>query len=417
VEIHPPSPYRGLEAKARERPSSTMCLMALIERLDNWTLFLCIALTTSVSAFAFARIWRTNRTVRGAGCFALAFLLGTLGCFFIAFLPDNTPLFHLAGNVIEHTLVRCVYAFLLIGVDRFFGVRRASRYAWPIVGLALVLTVFFTVVIDSNRANIIITDLITFFFRLAIAIELLRHTGRRHLRPLSVLMFGFALISLVNTWDTIAHPVSTIVLETKGQQSLSLFVTLIFFTATGQLLFLILNGELVRQLHDEAIRDFLTTALNRRGSERILGAEMERAQRFHTPLTVALVDIDHFKTINDTLGHAQGDLAIVAVSGIIERNLRVYDSVGRFGGDEFLIVLPNTPAQEALLVLERLRTQVEEEPTLHGATLSIGVATLAAMDVPAVLIARADEALYQAKAAGRNRTALHAATAEQVHMA
>jgi len=144
---------------------------------------------------------------------------------------------------------------------------------------------------------------------------------------------------------------------------------------------------------------------------------MERAQRFHTPLTVALVDIDHFKTINDTLGHAQGDLAIVAVSGIIERNLRVYDSVGRFGGDEFLIVLPNTPAQEALLVLERLRTQVEEEPTLHGATLSIGVATLAAMDVPAVLIARADEALYQAKAAGRNRTALHAATAEQVHMA
>ena len=143
---------------------------------------------------------------------------------------------------------------------------------------------------------------------------------------------------------------------------------------------------------------------------------MERAQRFHTPLTVALVDIDHFKTINDTLGHAQGDLAIVAVSGIIERNLRVYDSVGRFGGDEFLIVLPNTPAQEALLVLERLRTQVEEEPTLDGATLSIGVATLAAMDVPAVLIARADEALYQAKVAGRNRTTLHAATAEQVHV-
>ncbi|SFS14545.1 diguanylate cyclase (GGDEF) domain-containing protein [Granulicella pectinivorans] len=376
--------------------------MAIIERLDNWTLFLCIALSTSMSAFAFARIWRTNRTVRGAGHFALAFLFGTAGCFFIAFLPDNTPLFHLAGNVIEDTLVRAVYALLLIGVDRFFGVRRASRFAWPIVAIALVLTVFFTLIIDSNRVNLIITDLVTFFFRISIAIELLRHTGRRHLRPLSALMFVFALLSLEATWDSIAHPVSTIVLDTKGQQSLALFTTLFFFIATGQLLLLILNGDLVRQLQDEATRDFLTSALNRRGAERILAAEIDRAHRFRIPLAVALVDIDRFKEINDTLGHAEGDKTIVAVARTIDRNLRTYDSVGRFGGDEFLVVLPNTPTQEGLQVLERLRREVEET-TPPATTLSIGLTTLSHADTLLSLLARADEALYKAKAEGRNR--------------
>jgi len=164
-----------------------------------------------------------------------------------------------------------------------------------------------------------------------------------------------------------------------------------------------LEGEL-RQL---AHTDPLTGVLNRRAfTER--GAEaIASARRHQRPLAVLMLDIDHFKQVNDTHGHAAGDAAIQQVAALSLRNLRALDLLGRLGGEEFGILLPETTAGEALATAERLRAAIAMQSLeLGGArftlTVSIGLACLVPGEDAASLYGRADQALYQAKRAGRN---------------
>ena len=378
--------------------------MHLLGLLDNWTLIVAIALTTSMAAFAFGMTWGTHRSLRGSGEFALAFLAGTLTCLLFTLVPDTTPLLRFFNTVVGDTLVALVYALILTGVEHFFGVRRLTRAAWLLVGLVFALTWYFTSVRDSITARILVNDTTTLAFRLLIGIELLRHPRRRHLRTLSGLMFLFAAISAVDLWDTLIHAGPHNAQEWMHRQShqqLSLLVTLFFFVAIGQLLFLLLNGELVRQLEQQATHDFITGTLNRLGLDRILDAEISRSHRDGRTLSAAIVDIDRFKQINDSLGHAEGDRTLIAIAHAIRDGLRRYDCVGRLGGDEFLVLLPNTPSLEALRVMERLREAVAALNS-NGATLSVGLTSLVRGETSQILLARADEALYQAKQNGRN---------------
>jgi len=171
------------------------------------------------------------------------------------------------------------------------------------------------------------------------------------------------------------------------------------------------NRELRRafdHIGELAIRDELTAAFNRRFLIDTLARERSRAERTHEPFSICLADLDHFKTINDTLGHAAGDSVLKHFAGLAPRGLRGIDTFGRFGGEEFLLVLPGTDRQGALAVAERVRAATEasvlpELPFERRITISIGVATYAPGEEVATLLARADKALYQAKNAGRNR--------------
>jgi diguanylate cyclase (GGDEF)-like protein len=382
--------------------------MHLLGQMDNWTLVVAISIVASMSAFAFGRVWQTQVSLRGSRSFAFAFLLGTISCFLFTLVPDSTYILRFFNTVVGDSLVLCVYALLLTGIEQFFSVRRVAPYAWGLVGLAAMTLWYFTFVHDLIAAREAVEDVVTFLLRVAIGVELIRHPGRRHLRTLSGLMFLYSAISLFNLWETVRRPGPRNAYEWMHAQSLeqfSLFTTLVFFIAVGQLLFLILNGELVLQLKDEATHDFMTQTLNRRGSERALTAEMGRSQRFSMDLSVALVDVDRFKQINDTLGHAEGDRILKSVARSIEGSLRAYDSVGRFGGDEFVVILPNTSAAEAFNVVERVR-QHAAGLGAEGATLSIGLTSMARQESAAALLARVDQALYQAKQDGRNCTRL-----------
>jgi len=382
--------------------------MGLITRMDNWTLVVCIALATSMSAFAFGRTWKTHRSLRGSGAFALAFLLGTLSCIFFTLVSDATPITRFLNTVLGDSLVISVYALLLMGVEQFFGVRRATPFGWLLVVACFLLTFYFTFTHDLISGRILVNDLCTFILRVLIGIELIRHASRRNVRILSGVMFFYALLSLASIWDTLyregphnAHEW----MQNKSLQQLSLLTTLIFFIATGQLLLLLLNSELVLQLEAEATRDFMTGTLNRRGIERALKAEMNRSRRYNMALSIALIDIDCFKQINDSLGHAEGDRVLLSISKALEDSLRAYDAIGRFGGDEFLIVMPNTPASEAFTVMERLRIEIARLP-YEAVTLSIGISKMAFNETYTALLASADEALYRAKQDGRNCTRL-----------
>jgi diguanylate cyclase (GGDEF)-like protein len=170
-------------------------------------------------------------------------------------------------------------------------------------------------------------------------------------------------------------------------------------------------------LEQESITDHLTGVYNRRYLDRRLEEEFARARRHLQPLSVLLVDIDHFKHVNDTHGHASGDVALGHVGHLILNTARSTDIVARFGGEELMVIAPSTPPSQALVLAERVRRRIEMEvlqieraPNERVAipmTVSIGVAALEwDMAGPAQLLEAADRALYRAKAAGRNRVGI-----------
>jgi photoactive yellow protein len=178
-------------------------------------------------------------------------------------------------------------------------------------------------------------------------------------------------------------------------------------------------AKALSEAQDQAIRDPLTGLFNRRYVEAVLPAELARAQRYEVPLSLLVIDVDHFKTVNDRFGHPVGDRVLIRLAGVMRRVRRVSDTCARLGGEEFCIVLPHSSAPAALAAGERLLRVVralrfEEEPELR-VTVSIGVATtpgtMPASDFEGQvrrLMARADEALYEAKRSGRDRTVLKA---------
>ena len=151
--------------------------------------------------------------------------------------------------------------------------------------------------------------------------------------------------------------------------------------------------------------DPLTLVVNRRGLDRILESEVQGALQGMGPLVVAMVDVDHFKSINDTEGHAAGDRLLKDLVDGWRTVLRAGDVLGRIGGDEFVVVLPRCSWQDAAQILERLRAAA----ALEGVTCSLGGAPWQRGDSVSLLLGRADAALYQAKREGRDRVAWNAA--------
>jgi diguanylate cyclase (GGDEF)-like protein len=293
---------------------------------------------------------------------------------------------------------------MLIGVERFFGTPRIGHSAWFAATAASLAMLFFTEAVNSIAARVLIGDLCVSTFRILIGVELLRHLNRRYVRSLAAILFLYAILGFLGAADTLVNPPTDDWTLAKGHQPLGILLTLIFYIVAGQLLFLLLNGELVYELEQEVTSDFLTDTLNRRGAQQALTAEIQRAQRSGTPLTVSLVDLDHFKRINDTLGHAEGDQALIHVAHAIKRSVRASDAVGRFGGDEFIVLFPNSADDDALRIIERVHRETAAFPGPTPVTLSVGIASLSPVDTVNTLMARADEALYDAKQSGRNCT-------------
>ncbi len=169
----------------------------------------------------------------------------------------------------------------------------------------------------------------------------------------------------------------------------------------------------IRRAEDEArqasLTDSLTGLHNRRFLHQRLEEELSRSERHGVPLACVMMDLDHFKKINDSHGHAVGDKVLCEIAAILRRHIRKSDIAVRYGGEEFVIVLFSTDAEAARIVAERVRADVEENVTRAGEvtvrlTISVGIAAFPEPGIKTVddLMRRADRALYQAKGAGRN---------------
>jgi diguanylate cyclase (GGDEF)-like protein len=218
-------------------------------------------------------------------------------------------------------------------------------------------------------------------------------------------MSFYAVFGLTRVFLILFNGAPQIFLEQDALQTSTLVFNVIFVCIMGLCFLLMLSGELMAALENQSFEDVVSGALNRRGIEQKLAIELGCAKRSGIGPSIALIDIDRFKAVNDTQGHAAGDKALRQVALAISSNLRNYDFLGRYGGDEFLLILPQASCQDAQKVVERIEHAIRGLAAAKNGfpiTVSSGITQAIPFEPADSLLARADAALYEAKHAGRN---------------
>lgn len=232
--------------------------------------------------------------------------------------------------------------------------------------------------------------------------------SRRHARLVGVAGGPYMIEDLKSTNGTFVDGHRVMKMKLRGGERIQLGPDVIFRFAFGDET----EEALARKLYEASTRDPLTQCYSRRFVDERLQAEVAYARRHKSPLSVIMIDIDHFKGINDTHGHPGGDRVLRALAAKIAELVRTEDVFGRYGGEEFAVIVRGIKHKNVVRLAERLRSGVEELRIAHGpriieVTISLGVASLDECGKEAdgpVVIARADARLYQAKRGGRNRT-------------
>lgn len=236
--------------------------------------------------------------------------------------------------------------------------------------------------------------------------------------PLGLLFVIYLGLHLVSNRLGPLAPIDETALALLNIFNVSIFFAMASYTAR---FYYVLVRRTEGRLREHATRDALTQLSNRRHLLELADSERARARRDDMPLSLVIVDIDHFKQINDGLGHDIGDRVLVHVSGLFRACCRDSDSVARWGGEEFLFLLPNTEAEAAMNFAERVRRAVARQPLAsEGApvacSVSLGVTSLTIHETLEEAIARADRALYQSKMTGRDRVTLVSAAPEIIDL-
>ncbi len=331
-------------------------------------------------------------------------------------IPDSLSV------VVANVLLALGGAAYYAGCARFLG-RRAQ---WPILlaGVAAVgvAVIYWRYAVDNIPMRVFSTTLFSAAFCTALAWMLLRHApaGRPTYpyRVTAAIAFTFGACQLARglyflTLDTASSPT----MFATSVSVLLLVVAAAIMPILSMSAMLMVHDALLADAREAANHDFLTGALSRQGFEVLARRHVGRLQRQARPLALLILDLDHFKHINDTLGHAGGDAVLRAFVQMAHAQLRPTDVLGRIGGEEFALLLPETDCDSAMHLAERLRNAAAAQAVMVGAqvcrySLSGGVAAWQPGESFDRLSARADHALYDAKHQGRNRIcAAHAAPA------
>jgi diguanylate cyclase (GGDEF)-like protein len=374
---------------------------------DNRTLIACDFMLALTFAIVFFSMKRSYPNLRGINTIAISFLLGVPGTFLLA-SRGSIPFF--LSVTVAHCFVFGSFIFLYRDILRFIGSRRSTLIPIAVSVVALVVLFYYSQIQENIVPRIVAISIAVGLVRGLIALELFRKsptfTSPKAMRIFAALMSFFAAVTVNCGIVTLLHGASEsnrLQVGAVGTATLLLGVVSLF--VTGIFILFLSSGELIAASRDESLKDSLSGAFNRRGIEAKLAAELKRMQNTKHKLSVALIDVDYFKSINDIQGHAAGDAALRDVAETISTHLRGRDYLGRYGGDEFLLILPQTPCNIALSVTGRLNQAVSNLSLSRGSmplTLSIGLTEAVLEDDAVTLIARADKALYRAKSDGRN---------------
>jgi diguanylate cyclase (GGDEF)-like protein len=380
--------------------------MYVFSWLDNRTLIACDLMLAVAFAAVFFGMKRSYPNLRGINTIAVSFLLGIPGTFL---LGSRGSIPNFVSITIAHCFVFGSFIFLYRGILRFIGSRRTAIVPIAVSCLSLAILFYYSQIQDKIVPRIVVLSLTVGLIRGLIALELFRKspsfTSPRAMRLFAAFMTFFAAITVNCGLMAVLHGSPVRLLQSNAVGSVTLFTGVVSLFVTGLFVLFLSSSELIARSADESQKDALSGALNRRGIEVKLAGELKQIQRAKHKLSIALIDVDYFKSINDIQGHAAGDAALRDVAETISTHLRGRDHLGRYGGDEFLLILPQTPCSVALVVTERLCQAVSSLGLLGRTlplTLSIGLTEATPEDDAVTLIARADKALYQAKSDGRN---------------
>ncbi|HEK1011030.1 TPA: diguanylate cyclase [Pseudomonas putida] len=369
------------------------------------TLFAAVALVATIMAFCLLLVGQFNRrdNLLLTGCGLLAHALAYV-CYTVY---GHAPLWLSYG--VGNSLLSLALAFYLASLFRV----REQRVPWQLVfSIPAFMLVALMLLLDTLEPRMLLATLV-----LMLQCSLIFYWSRRHAerpgRAHLLLQIG-ALISLIGLGMRALAVINGTAVEMRYdtsnlKQSISVAIGTVTVMMYSIGLVLMAKERSESRLQHLALRDVLTGTYNRRAILERFAVELDSARGEQSSLAVAMIDIDHFKRINDLYGHLAGDEVLCHCVRQLQQRLRQGDSLGRYGGEEFLLLLPHTTRDGAMAALQGLREAIARSPALFAGNeialrFSVGLwcAVPGPQDSTAGLLAQADAALYQAKAAGRN---------------
>lgn len=381
--------------------------------LDIPTMSLMLSVSSILQSITLIFFFFLANKYPGVGIYAVGTLLSAIGFLTIPiglFVSDELIKFNLKffGNLL------IIYAQILytIGIIQFLNKKVNSFFFIALTSASFVIQFYFVYIkndfITRNMGMIFIC--ITAYF---VAIYYLIRFREKHLHVSSMFICTSFIFSITFVFfRAIMLPLTNTktLLDSNLANLTTIGSAFLFDYLRNAGFIMMICQRLYHDIHQLATVDFLTNTLNRRAMQQCLEQETAKFNRSKTPFSLIMLDVDRFKSINDTYGHDQGDVVLQHLTTLLKQNLRSEDILSRWGGEEFLILLPNTDIQESFLMANQLRTTVEENPANNRIyyTISSGVGTFNqdyTGELDSLLIA-IDQALYQAKQNGRNQVVI-----------
>ncbi len=378
--------------------------------MDLVTLYFTSTITAVSAAVAMFYVWRVHRHERAVGYWMLGFVataLGTLPFALGGILPAAFT------RIFGNSAAMIALALLYAGTAIFLEKRVLWRALVVVYVPALLLNLYATLIVDSLALRVTayticaVSACSLMAYGLIVQIPEAQRAVGRFVGGTWLIYVAGCVMRVVGVWQ--AGPGATLVdIGTPQNLFFGVLQMVTLLSSIGHLL--LASQRLQLRLDDLANRDDLTGVLNRRAF-RTQASERRTSVTKGKPFVLMVLDIDHFKRVNDRLGHAAGDLVLRQVSALVESRLRKGDIFARAGGEEFWLLSSEIPAADAATVAERLRAEVEQlsvdvDGEAVRVTISIGVAVFASEEAGSDLreaLERADKALYEAKESGRNR--------------
>ena len=378
--------------------------------LDSRTLVVVALLLTLMLCAAHFLTWWINRGVLALKYCAAGDLIAAFTFLLVAMRGPEPPVLML---MVTNAALAAVHLCLWRAVRFFTGQALPVRTAAALIGVYLLGAFYFSTVEPSLNARLAVAAAFAATMGVLAARDLLRDADGIPARAVGCILLFNVLLNVLRGAMALSGAPMPDLLAPSPAQTLSFLTNMLVFIALGIVFIIMTTERLQDDLRRVATYDALTGILNRRAFLDQAEREVARSHRSGAPYALLIMDIDHFKRINDTYGHQAGDAVLKAIAAAIQATLRPTDLFGRYGGEEFCILLPDTGLDAAQAVAERVRSIIARAEVVHcGRTITTSVSIGVAESSPAAqgfdsAVADADLALYRAKDCGRNRVAVH----------
>ncbi len=396
----------------------------MLNLLDKSTIVVLYIFCNILVLIVTIEIWRQNRThFKGLELWVISHVLQLVGLFLVS-TQSHVP-FILSSFVASMIILVGFYCFI-VSFEYFLGATRIRKLNISLLILTSVVFLYYTIVTDDFRGRVIAFSLMMVVFSLQAVIIFLKQIMYKKSNYYALPLIAFVLyfftyssraISAISGYQGVSFLISA------PQDNVFLMVSLFAGITMTMGLVYVINGRLIEELTSQAyIReelleetkslaeiDGLTGLCNRITCDKILQSEKKYAVKHNKGLVILLIDLDNFKFINDTYGHLEGDRILIEFSELLSSQIRQSDYSARWGGDEFLVILPEVNLESAYKIADKLKSSVEEKLIINkkSITISIGLSILDHNYTIKDFISSVDSALYNAKTNGRNTISIY----------